>query len=139
MDKITNKIALVFKRRNNMSSNDQPPPYKLDHRCRFERVVSVTTLTLLLLFSIPTLALKAYSYSFIESNVEMGFYLINEQTGETQMDALVAALPLNIFRVPEKLVLVVSMISILLSLIHLAFIIWDWRTCLRVSQFIWSE
>lgn len=140
MDKITarnealaGKIASVFKRRNKMSATAQPPPYILDRHCRFERLISVATITLLLLLSIPALALKAYSYSFIESNVEMGFYLVDEQTGETQTNALVAALPLNIFRVPEKLVLVVSMVSILLSIIHLAFIAWDWKTCLRVS------
>lgn len=128
------KAASVFKRRNDVNSTALPPPYTLSRQSRSERLLSIITLTLLLLLSVPALALKAYSYSFIESNVEMGFYLVNEQTGEAMEDALVAALPHNVFRVAEKLVLVVAMTSILLSLIHLAFVAWDWRACVRVSH-----
>lgn len=142
MEKITPRIqalaSSIFKRRNDMSANDmsqdaRPPPYVLSRQCRFERLVTLVTLTLLLILSIPALALKAYSYSFIESNMEMGFYLVNEQTGKAMEDALVAALPLHLFRVPEKLVLVVAMISILLSMLHLIFVVCDWKACMRVS------
>lgn len=141
MEKITPRIqafaSSVFKRRN-MSANDmsqdaRPPPYVLSRQCRFERLLSLVTLTLLLMLSIPALALKAYSYSFIESNMEMGFYLVNEETGKVAEDALVAALPLHLFRVPEKLVLVVAMISILLSMLHLIYVACDWKACMRVS------
>lgn len=131
---LAGKVASVFKRRSNLPSTAGPPPYILSRRCRFERLLSLVTLTPLLLLSIPALTLKAYSYSFIESNTEMGFYLVDEKTGEAMQDALVAALPLKVYRVPEKLVLVVAMISILLSLLHLGYLAWDWKTCIRVSQ-----
>ena len=108
MEKITPRFqafaSLVFKRRSDMSANALPPPYVLSRRCRFERLFSLVSLTLLLMLSIPALALKAYSYSFIESNMEMGFYLVNEQTGKTMEDALVAALPLHLFRVSDPIV-----------------------------------
>lgn len=94
-------------------------------------------LTILLFLAVPALALKSYSYSFIESNVEMGFYLVNDGSQRAdQGEALVAALPLNLFRVPEKLFLVVAMLNVLLSMAHLAFISWDWKAGKRVSRSI---
>ncbi|KAJ8116837.1 hypothetical protein OPT61_g1820 [Boeremia exigua] len=118
----------IFKQRNKKPSKIAPQSYNDNRQCRSMRLLSIASLSILLLLSIPTLALKAYSYSFIESNAEMGFYLMTEgmpkPTGE---EVLVAALPHNLFRVPEKLVLVVAMLNILLSMAHLAFVAWEWK------------
>lgn len=129
------KFSATVKPHNSTSPTENPPPYSDDSRCRAFRLFSVGSLTLLLLLSIPTLVLKAYSYSFIESNAEMGFYLTNNQTqGGSEGGMLVAALPLSLFRMPEKLVLVVAMLNILLSMAHLAFVAWDWKAGRRVGQ-----
>jgi hypothetical protein len=128
------KISSIFRPRSNAPSSVRPPPYSDDRHDRLSRLVSAASLTLLLLLSISTLVLKAYSYSFIESNVEMGFYLVNDEVqGAPQSENLVAALPLSLFRVPERLVLVVAMLNILLNLGHLSFVAWDWRFGRRVS------
>lgn len=128
------KIPLVFRRRDDVTSTLSDSSYSGDRHYRISRLLSVVTLALLLLLSIPALVLKAYSYSFIESNAEMGFYLANEEMqGEPQGDTLVAALPHNLFRVPEKLVLVVAMLNILLGMAHLGFVAWDWKSGRRVS------
>ncbi|KAF1926152.1 uncharacterized protein M421DRAFT_40695, partial [Didymella exigua CBS 183.55] len=101
---------------------------------RLSRFLSVISLTLLLLLSIPTLVLKAFGYNFIEINAEMGFYLVNDEgQGKPADNGLVAALPHNLFRVPEKLVLVVAMLNILLSMAHLGFLVWDWRAGRRTQ------
>ena len=131
---IVGKLSSVFELLNNASPTTEPPPYNDDRYYRLSRLLSFASFTLLLLLSIPALVLKAYSYSFIESNAEMGFYLVNDEVqGEPEGENLVAALPHNLFRVPEKLVLVVSMLNILLSMAHLAFVAWDWKTGRRVS------
>ncbi|KAH6639819.1 hypothetical protein C7974DRAFT_139343 [Boeremia exigua] len=138
MDKINSRgqalVSRVFKRSSNDSSMDAPPPYNDSRQYRSMRLLSTVALALLLLLSIPALALKTYSYSFIESNSGMGFYLVDAETQVPDArDILVAALPSNLFRVPEKLVLVVAMLNILLSMAHLAFVAWDWR-CGRRTQ-----
>ncbi|KAL1600225.1 hypothetical protein SLS59_005849 [Nothophoma quercina] len=131
---MASKFTSIFSRHNTTPSVN-PPPYTDDRHYRLVRLLSVVSLTLLLLLSIPVLVLKAYSYSFIESNAEMGFYLANDEVqDEPEGQNLVAALPHNLFRVPEKLVLVVSMLNILLSLAHLAFVAWDWKARRRVSS-----
>ncbi|UPX16914.1 uncharacterized protein EKO05_0007295 [Ascochyta rabiei] len=125
---IADKISTLLKPHRNVSPVVSPPAYNDDHQHRSVSLASVVSLMLLLLLSIPTLALKAYSYSFIESNAEMGFYLVNNGIqGMPESGSLVAALPHNIFRVPEKLVLIVAMLNVLLSTAHLAFIAWDWK------------
>jgi hypothetical protein len=129
------KLSSMFASPNNATSISRPPPYNDDRQYRLSRLISVASLTVLLLLSIPSLVLKAYSYSFVESNVEMGFYLVNDEVqGEPEGQNLVAALPLSLFRVPEKLALIVAMLNILLSMAHLAFIAWDWRAGRRVSR-----
>lgn len=130
VDKITSNTRL----RKNAPTDVNPPTYSDNRHYRLSRLVSVASLTLLLLLSIPALVLKAYSYTFIESNAEMGFYLANDQVqGEPEGEYLVAALPQHLFRVPEKLLLVVAMLSVLLSMTHLAFVAWDWKAGKRVS------
>lgn len=132
---IASKFSSDFMHRNNVSSTVNPPPSDDDRRYRLARLLSVVSLTLLLLLSIPALILKAYSYSFIESNAEMGFYLVNDEVqGEPEGENLVAALPHNLFCAPGKIVLVVAMLNILLSMSHLAFVAWDWKICRRVSR-----
>lgn len=132
---MASKISSIFKHRRNEPTIAVTGSYVQDSKYRLMRLLSTLSLTLLLLLSIPALALKAYSYSFIEMNVEMGFYLVNsENQMAVQGETLVAALPLNLFRVPEKLVLVVAMLNILLSTAHLAFVAWDWRSGRRVSS-----
>lgn len=137
MNKITSKVKAVVgkaKGRNNTAPSTEPPPYVHDRTFRLSRLLSVATLTLLLLLSIPALVLKAYGYNFIEINAEMGFYLLNDENQSSPAsDSLVAALPYNLFRVPEKFVLVVAMLNILLSMAHLGFVAWDWETGRRVS------
>lgn len=128
------KVHSIFKRRNNDSSTGVPGSHNPDRLYRSMRLLSTVSLSILLLLSIPTLALKAYSYNFIESNVEMGFYLVNENGMTAPGEMLVAALPLNLFRVPEKLVLVVAMLNVLLSMAHLTFVAWDWKAGRRVSS-----
>ncbi|KAF9693454.1 hypothetical protein EKO04_008409 [Ascochyta lentis] len=131
---ITGKISTLLKPHNDASPTGSPPLNSDNRHYRSLRLASVVSLTLLLLLSIPTLVLKAYSYSFIESNAEMGFYLVNNKTqGMPAGEVLVAALPHNIFRVPEKLILVVAMLNILLSLAHLAFVVWDWKAGRRTQ------
>jgi hypothetical protein len=138
---ITSKIQAVVgkvKGRDSKTPSVNPPPYIHDHTYRVSRLLSVVLLTLLLLLSIPALALKIYGYNFIETNGEMGFYLVNNEApgpgeGNNMGDSLVAALPHNLFRVPEKLVLVVAMLNILLSMAHLGFVAWDWRAGRRVG------
>ena len=130
---VISKIASTNKRRNDAKSTIEPPPYKDDRHYRLSRLLSLSTLTLLLLFSIPALILKAYSYNFIESNAEMGFYLVNEGQGDSDEKNLIAALPHNLFRVPEKLVLVVAVLNILLSIAHLIFVAWDWKSGKKVG------
>lgn len=142
MNKITSKVqAIVGKVKGcyNVSPSVDPPPYIHDRTYRLSRLLSVVSLTLLLLLSIPALVLKAYSYNFIEINAEMGFYLVNEEVqGEPAGDNLVAALPHNLFRVPEKIVLVVAMLNIVLSMAHLVFVAWDWKAGRRVSSSLTS-
>jgi hypothetical protein len=137
MNKVTSKVQAVVgkvKGRNSTIPSVNPPPYVHDRTYRVSRLLSVVLLTLLLLLAIPALVLKAYGYNFIELNAEMGFYLVNNgAAGDPVGDNLVAALPHNLFRVPEKLVLVVAMLNILLSMAHLGFVVWDWRTGRRVS------
>lgn len=131
---IAGRISSIFKPRNSAPPAAKPPPYNDDRHYRLLRLTSVASFTLLILLSIPALVLKAYSYSFIESNAEMGFYLVNgEIPGEPQGQILVTALPDHLFRVPEKLVLVVAMLNLLLSMAQLAFLAWDWKTGRRVS------
>lgn len=131
---ITGKISTITTPLNDTNAADNPPPYKDDRHYRILRLTSVASLMLLLLLSIPALVLKAYSYSFIESNAEMGFYLVNDEVQtEPEGESLVAALPLNLFRIPEKLVLVVAMLNILLSMARLAFVAWHWKAGRRVS------
>jgi hypothetical protein len=142
MNKITSKVQAVVgkvKRRNSTAPSAGPPPYIHDRTYRLSRILSVVLLTLLLLLSIPALTLKVYGYNFIEINGEMGFYLVNNETpgpgeGNHMGDALVAALPHSLFRVPEKLVLVVAMLNILLSMAHLGFVAWDWKAARRVGS-----
>ncbi|KAF3044802.1 hypothetical protein E8E12_010735 [Didymella heteroderae] len=137
MNKITSKVRVVVGRvkgRNSETPGTDPPPYIHDRTYRISRLLSMVLLTFLLLLSIPALVLKVYGYNFIEINGEMGFYLVNKESpggGNHAGDNLVAALPHNIFRVPEKLVLVVAMLNILLSMAHLGFVVWDWRTQTR--------
>ncbi|KAJ4344958.1 hypothetical protein N0V95_006071 [Ascochyta clinopodiicola] len=131
---IADKISTLLKPHRNATPAVNPPPYSDDHQYRLVRLASVVSLTLLLLLSIPTLVLKAYSYSFIESNAEMGFYLADGGIqGVPKSQTLVAALPHYIFRVPEKLVLIVAMLNILLSMAHLAFVAWDWKAGRRTQ------
>lgn len=128
------RLLSIFEKRNRGSSTNASPPYNDNRQHRYTRLLSTVSLTLLLFLSIPALALKAYSYSFIESNVEMGFYLVDaEFPNATEGETLVAALPYNLFRVPEKVVLVVAMLNILLSMAHLAFIAWDWNVSRRTQ------
>ncbi|KAJ4994180.1 hypothetical protein SVAN01_00009 [Stagonosporopsis vannaccii] len=128
------KFSSIIKQRSNPSSTIAPGIHNHNRQYRSIRLLSTLLLSLLLLLSVPALALKAYSYSFIESNIEMGFYLINnENQMAVQAETLVAALPLNLFRVPEKLVLVVAMLNILLSMAHLAFVAWDWKAGRRTQ------
>ena len=142
MNKITSKVQAVVgkvKGRKSTSPSANPPPYIHDRTYRISRLLSVVLLTLLLLLSIPALALEVYGYNFIEINGEMGFYLVNNEApgpgkGNDMGDALVAALPHNLFRVPEKLVLVVAMLNILLSMAHLGFVAWDWKAARRVGS-----
>lgn len=142
MNKITSNVQAVvgkFKRRNGTTPRALPPPYIHDRTYRVSRLLSVVLLSLLLLLSILALALKVSSYNFIEVNGEMGFYLVSNGTsgageGNHMGDSLVAALPHNLFRVPEKLVLVVAMLNILLSMAHLGFVAWDWRAGRRVRS-----
>lgn len=127
--------------RNNTAPHDNPPPYAHDYTYRLSRVLSVVFLMLLFLLSIPAVVLKAYSYSFIETNAEMGFYLVNDEAqGKLSGDVLVAALPHNLFRVPEKIVLVVGMLNIFLSMAHLRFIARDWKAgrwvCLASKPYV---
>ncbi|KAF1358795.1 hypothetical protein EJ07DRAFT_123296 [Lizonia empirigonia] len=136
---IAGRISSIFKPRNSAPHAAKPPPYNDDRHYQLLRLTLVASFTLLILLSIPALVLKAYSYSFIESNAEMGFYLVNDEIpGEPQGQILVAALPDHLFRVPEKLVLVVAMLNILLSMAQLAFVAWDWkagrRTLTRAFQ-----
>ena len=132
---MASKISSIFKHRSNTPTTSATGSYVQESKYRSMQLLSTLSLTLLLLLSIPALALKAYSYSFVEMNVEMGFYLVNsENQAAVQGETLVAALPLNLFRVPEKLVLVVAMLNVLLSTAHLAFIAWDWRSGRRVSS-----
>ncbi|KAF2625507.1 hypothetical protein BU25DRAFT_345841 [Macroventuria anomochaeta] len=131
---IASKLSSAFKRRNNAPSITNPPSHNDDRQYRLSRLLLVVSLTLLLLLSIAALVLKAYSYGFIEFNAEMGFYLVNDEVqGEPEGENLVAALPHNLFRVPEKLVLVVAMLNILLSTAHLAFVSWDWKSGRRTQ------
>lgn len=138
MNTITSKVQAVVgkvKGRNSTTPSTNPPPYIHDRTYRISRLLSVVLLTLLLSLTVPALVLKAYGYNFIEINAEMGFYLVNtEIPGQPQQMGgnLVAALPHNLFRVPEKLVLVVAMLNILLGLAHLGFVAWDWRAGRRV-------
>ncbi|KAJ4378294.1 hypothetical protein N0V86_005994 [Didymella sp. IMI 355093] len=137
MNKVTSKVQAVigkFKGRNSTTPSVNPPPYVHDRTYRISRLLSVVLLTLLLLLAIPALVLKAYGYNFIELNTEMGFYLVgNEVAGDLVGDNLVAALPHNLFRGSEKLVLVVAMLNILLSMAHLGFVAWDWKTGRRTQ------
>jgi hypothetical protein len=131
---ITGKISSLLKHHNNASSFLNSPTNSDDRHLRLSRLISVVSLTLLLLLSVPTLVLKAYSYSFIESNAEMGFYLVNDEAqGVPEGEVLVAALPHNIYRAHEKLVLIVAMLNALLSMAHLGFVVWDWKAGRRVS------
>lgn len=133
---VVNRITPTYRQRVDAKKASGTPPYKDDRHYRLSRLLSLLALTLLLLFSIPALILKAYSYNFIESNAEMGFYLVKDDgKGELDEQSLVAALPHNIFRMPEKLVLVVAVLNILLSIAHLTFVTWDWKSGKRVSYF----
>jgi len=142
MNRITSRVQAVIGKvrgRNSSTPNANPPPYIHDRTYRVSRLLSVVLLTLLLLLSIPALALKVYGYNFIEINGEMGFYLVAKEApgpgeGNHMGDSLVAALPHNLFHVPEKFVLVVAMLNILLSMAHLGFVAWDWKAARHVGS-----
>jgi hypothetical protein len=97
------------------------------------RLLSIVFLTFLLLLSTTTLILKANTFSFIEMNREMGFFL---ESSDPNVDPstmpLVAALPSHLYRVSEKIILVTAGTNILLSMGHLGLIGINWKTAQRV-------
>jgi hypothetical protein len=81
------------------------------------RLLSIIFLILLLFLSTAALILKANTFSFIEMNREMGFFLeMPEFEGDPEKQPLVAALPLRLYRVSEKIILIMSGLNILLSM-----------------------
>jgi hypothetical protein len=90
-------------------------------------------LILLLLLSTAALILKANTFSFIEINKEMGFFLeMPEFEGDPEKQPLVAALPLSLYRVSEKIILITSGLNILLTMGHLGLIAINWKSAQRV-------
>lgn len=97
------------------------------------RILSIIFLAFLLVLSTAALILKANTFSFIEMNREMGFFLeMPEAQGDPSKQPLVAALPLRLFRVSEKIILFASGFNILLSMGHLGLIAINWKTAQRV-------
>jgi hypothetical protein len=100
------------------------------------RLLSIIFLILLLFLSTAALILKANTFSFIEMNREMGFFLeVPEFEGDPEKQPLVAALPLSLYRVSEKIILIMSGLNILLSMGHLGLIAINWKTAQRVWVF----
>ena len=100
------------------------------------RLLSTLFLIPLLLLSAATLILKANTFSFIEMNKEMGFFLeMPEFEGDPEKQPLVAALPLRLYRVSEKIILIMSGLNIILSMGHLGLIAINWKSAQRVCNF----
>jgi hypothetical protein len=130
MDSITSKVFPTKKEKApvfNRPFGDLCPHY------RISRIVYLVALSSLILISVPVIALKAMTYSFIEDNRSMGFVFQTEgKDGEEGVSLVMAALPKNLHHAPAKLVLVAAVLTVFLAAAHLGFVAVDWRTGKKV-------
>jgi hypothetical protein len=133
---LVSKVTSSFRPRKKDSTSTSP---SLSHGGPYNqtlRLLSIIFLVFLLLLSTAALILKANTFSFIEMNREMGFFLeMPEFMGDPEKQPLVAALPLRLYRVSEKIILIMSSLNILLSMGHLGLIAINWKTAQRVWIF----
>ncbi|KAF1849629.1 uncharacterized protein K460DRAFT_298227 [Cucurbitaria berberidis CBS 394.84] len=133
---IAGKATSLFQPRKDASPMFNRP---LDSACphhRIARILYATFLTLLILISIPVVALKAMTYSFIEDNRMMGFmFETTERDGRESISVVMAALPRMLYHAPAKLALVAAVISIFLGAAHLGFVGVDWKNGKRTQTY----
>ncbi|CAO2658473.1 Nn.00g061960.m01.CDS01 [Neocucurbitaria sp. VM-36] len=103
---------------------------------RLSRMLYAISLIFLILISIPVVALKAMTYSFIEDNRRKGFmFETTEQDGNQGIAVIMAALPRMLHHAPAKLALVAAVISIFFGAAHLGFVAVDWKLGKRTQSY----
>lgn len=113
---------------------NQPLPSGCPHH-RMSRILFAITLSLLIAISIPVIALKAITYSFSETNRDMGFiFETTEDDGGASTKVVMAALPRVLYLTPAKIALIAAVLSIFTGIGHLGFVIVDWKDGRRVCR-----
>jgi hypothetical protein len=130
---IADKVTSLFQPRKNATPMFNRPIGSGCPHHRMARILYTIFLSLLVLISIPVIALKATTYTFIEENRDRGFmFETTEIDGDAGMPVVMAALPRMLHQTPTKLALVAAVISIALGVAHLGFLGGDWKSGKRV-------
>jgi hypothetical protein len=111
---------------------NQPLPSGCPHH-RVSRILFAISLSLLIGISIPVITLKIMSYTFIDTNQDMGFtFETTEDDGGAGIKLVMAALPRMLYLTPHKITLIAAVLSIFTGIGHLGFVLVDWKDGRRV-------
>lgn len=136
---VADKVTSLFRPQKKESPIFNKPMASGCPHHRLSRILYAISLPLLVLLSIPVVALKAMTYGFIEDNRDMGFmFETTERDGGAGEMVVMAALPRMLYHAPAKLALVAAVLSICLGAAHLGFVAVDWKNPKRVREFCLS-
>jgi hypothetical protein len=132
---IADKVASLFQSQKKADPIFNRPLASGCPHHRTSRILYAVSLSLLIMFAVPVIVLKALSYSFVEDNGNMGFvFETTEDAGESSISVVMAALPRILHHAPAKLALVAAVVSIIIGITHLGFTFVDWKDGKRVCS-----
>lgn len=105
------------------------------HHRNARRLYSASLLTLFIM-ALLVITLKGMTYSFFEDNGMTGF-VFETTTGENAGEKIdMAALPLMLYTLPTKLIIIIAAISLSVAGAHLGLVIVDWKSGKMVGEII---